>query len=268
MCGLERGFERACERIGWRRPITAAYVEIEAFIAYNLVKQMEQGVLDAAPVHTNVKTFDGSMLRNRIDAIFGGYPCQPFSVVGLRKGAADPRHLWPFIGKGENSIIGTTKPIFCFFENVPGHITKGFDEVYRDLSDLGYAVEPGIFSAEEVGANHQRKRLFILAIKKETLGYAKRSGLEGHAWNGLAAERWQEKSRSIAEASVFPSGPGGVPKYFEAEKIIESGLCFTVNGYNFREDLLRMAGNGVVEQTAKLAFITLLEKQLKNIDNI
>lgn len=171
MRGLERGIERACERIGWKQPTTTAYVEIEAFLAWNLVKQMEQGVLVPTPVWTNLKTFPYDKFHGKIHGIIGGYPCQPFSIAGQRKGTEDPRHLWPYIKEGIRAI----NPVFCFFENVPGHLSLGYREVRSDLEELGYSVKEGIFSASEVGAPHQRKRLFILAIK---LGDTECEGLE------------------------------------------------------------------------------------------
>lgn len=160
--GLEHGLHRA---IGKTR--TVAYVEIEAFIVENIIFQMEKGVLDAAPLWTDAKTFDPWPFRNKVHGITAGYPCQPFSVAGKRGGEEDYRHLWPSIRESVKAI----NPVFCFFENVHGHLSLGFGEVYRDLSDMGYAVEPGVFTAEEVGAPHERKRLFILAISKKYLSF-------------------------------------------------------------------------------------------------
>lgn len=143
MRGLERGLERV---IGELR--TIAYVEIEAFVIENLVQQMEQGVLAPTPVFTDVKTFPFEKFRGRVHGIIGGYPCQPFSAAGLRKGESDPRHLWPFIKRG----VKKSRPIWVFFENVEGHLSLGFERVQKDLRQMGYAVEAGIFTAQEVGA--------------------------------------------------------------------------------------------------------------------
>lgn len=153
--GLERGLERA---IGGVK--TLAHVEIEAFIVENLASQMEQGLLAPAPIWSNLKTFDALPFRGKVHGYIGGYPCQPFSNAGQRGGKEDPRHLWPYI----RQHISTGRPIWCFFENVAGHLTLGYEEVYRDLRDLGYSVETGIYSAEEIGAPQQRERLFILAL--------------------------------------------------------------------------------------------------------
>ena len=138
---------------------TVAYVEVEAFACSNLVAKIEAGKLDAAPIWTDIKTFNGRPFRDRIHLITGGYPCQPFSVAGKRQGESDPRHLWPYI----EQQIRTIRPLFCFFENVGGHLTIGFSDVYRSLRNLGYSVEAGLFTAAECGAPHKRERLYILA---------------------------------------------------------------------------------------------------------
>jgi len=183
--GIERGLELAGVR---HRVIT--HVEIEAFAIANLVNKMEAGELDAAPVWTNLKTLPVDCFRDRISILTGGYPCQPFSAAGKRAGADDPRHLWPYI----YDIIRAVRPVQCFFENVEGHISLGLREVIEDLESLGYAATWGVFSAAEVGAPHQRKRVFILA---NAHGYALReqsrrgSGTDGQgqAISGNDGER-------------------------------------------------------------------------------
>jgi len=141
---------------------TVAFSEIEAFASANLVSKMEAGLLDCAPIWTDLKTFPWRAFRDRVDILSGGYPCQPFSAAGKRLGTDDPRHLWPFIADG----IRILRPKLCFFENVEGHITLGLREVIGELESMGYKVSWGIFSAREVGAPHQRKRVFILAHRK------------------------------------------------------------------------------------------------------
>jgi len=157
--GIELGLRRA---IGDLR--TIAYVEIECFACANLVAKMEAGLLDAAPIWTDLKTFDGRPFRGRVDIITGGYPCQPWSHAGKRQGEDDPRHLFPYIAE----IVRAVQPLWCFFENVAGHLSLGFPSVYRSLRDLGYKVEAGLFTAAECGAPHKRQRLFILAHREST----------------------------------------------------------------------------------------------------
>jgi DNA (cytosine-5)-methyltransferase 1 len=152
--GIELGLERVFGRIR-----TLAYVEIEAFAIANLVDKMEAGQMVPAAIWTDVKTLNAGVFRGKVDILTGGYPCQPFSAAGKRLGADDPRHLWPHIER----IIDDCEPDWCFFENVEGHISLGLCEVLASLENRGYKAAWGIFSAAEVGAPHQRKRVFILA---------------------------------------------------------------------------------------------------------
>jgi DNA-cytosine methyltransferase len=161
--GIDIGLKRAIPSLR-----TIAFSEIEAFACANLVSKMEKGLLDAAPIWTNLKTFPWAEFRGKVDILSGGYPCQPFSAAGKRLGTEDPRHLWPFIADG----IRLMQPRLCFFENVEGHISLGLRAVIEELGSLGYKTTWGIFSAREVGAPHQRKRVFIMAHRES-------EGLEG-----------------------------------------------------------------------------------------
>lgn len=273
MRGLERGLERAIGPIN-----VAAYVEIEAFVIENLLQQMEQGLLAPAPVWSDLKTFPSEAFHNKIHGITGGYPCQPFSVAGKRHGTDDPRHLWPHI----LSIIRATLPLWTFFENVPGHLNIGYQEVRSDLQSLGYSVAEGLFSAHEIGAPHKRLRLFILAVDNACLNRLQQvnkiqAGGHGSQPPGqtlanptiLRMEGLQISKIQTAEAlpgrnsrgDRWPAPPGQHQYPWEAPRL-ESSMGYAINGYNFREDLLRMAGNAVVEQAAQLAFNTLIKSIL------
>lgn len=374
--GLENGLVENSVEID-----VAAYVEIEAFVIQNLIGYMEQGLLDSRPFWADVKTFPYRYFRHKIHGIVGGYPCQPFSFAGNRKGKDDPRHLWPYIRR----IVQSIKPFWCWFENVEGHISLGFEEVSRDLRKMGYLVEAGIYAAEEVGAPHQRKRLFILAmdhtylseqIEKGRNDRENREDQEGtsrseyssfvpgrssavgntevenadHIRNGRGVDegtnwrrtlqtsgsselanpdepgfwrfdgkgiqpeiirsckeklvnsnifreyrkvkREQEKqfkkrSEPMANPAIeglqgiesirrdtretdqtiersglqrWPTRPGEQQHEWEFPRTIESGLGCSINGYNYREDLLRLLGNAVVSQQAGFAFRDLNRK--------
>jgi site-specific DNA-cytosine methylase len=246
--GLERGLERA---IGPVR--VAAYVEIEAFIIANLVAQMEQGKLAAAPIWSDVKTLNARLFRNKVHGIIGGYPCTPFSVIGKQTGGGHESHLWPYI----HGHIGVIQPIFCWFENVVNHINIGYQQVKSELEAYGYTVKEGIYSALEAGATHTRERLFILAVD-----HSRCKGLQGYSWDDSAEKGWKEPGRSISKASVFPRERGLSQFEWEQPRTLntKSGMGCTIDGYNYREDLLRAYGNSVVEQVAEIAFRDLLRK--------
>jgi DNA (cytosine-5)-methyltransferase 1 len=183
--GIDIGLSRAIPNIR-----TIAFSEIEGFACANLVAKMETGLLDAAPIWTNLKTFPFAEFRGQVDILSGGYPCQPFSAAGKRLGKEDPRHLWPFIADG----IAAMRPNICFFENVEGHISMGLSDVIEDLAGMGYRTTWGIFSAREIGAPHQRKRVFIMAnlIDSRLQGrvyrgaHQERKDIDGHAGCGSA----------------------------------------------------------------------------------
>ena len=97
-----------------------------------------------------------------IDILTAGYPCQPFSHAGQRKGLEDERHIWPYIIKA----ISTLRPRIVVLENVRGHLSLGFKNVLKDLAENGYDARWQIVRASDVGAPHQRARLFIIAYPK------------------------------------------------------------------------------------------------------
>ncbi|MDK8593427.1 DNA cytosine methyltransferase [Corynebacterium accolens] len=94
-----------------------------------------------------------------IDILTAGYPCQPFSQAGYRKGANDERHLWPHV----YAAIKSLRPRLAIFENVRGHLTLGLDTVLKDLAEIGWDAQWTTLRASDVGAPHHRERLFILA---------------------------------------------------------------------------------------------------------
>lgn len=154
--GLDLGFKRT-----FPNARTVVYVENEIPAASILAANIARGRLDDAPIWSDLKTFNTGNFRGRVDAILGGYPCQPFSVAGRRKGAEDPRHLWPYI----RGSVETIQPRICVFENVRGHVRLGLSTVLGELRELGYRVRAGIFAASEVGAPHRRERVFIVAYR-------------------------------------------------------------------------------------------------------
>lgn len=156
--GLDLGLAIAIP--GYR---AVGHVERETFAAATLVARMEDASLDQAVVWDDVATFDGRPWRGAVDIVTAGYPCQPFSVAGKRRGADDPRHLWPHVAR----IIDEVRPPFVFLENVAHHLRLGFPEVAEGLVGMGYRLAAGLFTAAEVGAPHKRERLFILAIREE-----------------------------------------------------------------------------------------------------
>ena len=186
-------------QLGLRRVIpnlrTIAYSEIEAFACSNLVAKMEEGLLDVAPIWTDLKTFPCRNFHGKVDLLVAGYPCQPFSAAGKRQGEDDPRHLWPHI----REAIRIIQPRQCFFENVEGHISLGLSTVLSDLEEYGYCTTWGIFSAEEVGAPHRRKRVFILANRRGMRYRGGSKSEDNHDIEGVQEQKIEQTDRVWSE---------------------------------------------------------------------
>jgi len=113
------------------------------------------------PIAEDVKELanDPDGLVPDCDILTAGYPCQPFSVAGDRRGTEDDRHIWPEIF----TIIKRKRPTFCVFENVYGHISMGIDEVLYDLERAGNSTRAFVVPAVACDAPHRRDRVWIIA---------------------------------------------------------------------------------------------------------
>lgn len=129
-----------------------------------------------APIHDDVRGLSAGTIRDwlggrELHLLTGGYPCQPFSLAGQRKGEHDERHLWPEIAR----ILGDIRPRWCLFENVAGHISMGLDVVLDELESLGYQGGAAVIPACAVNAPHRRDRVWILA-HTDRAGWQKQRG--------------------------------------------------------------------------------------------
>ena len=132
-----------------------------------------------------------------VDILTAGYPCQPFSHAGRRKGTDDPRHIWPFIA----TAVLALRPRLVFLENVAGHLSSGFGDVLGDLAAIGYDAEWVSLRAADVGACHGRRRVFIAAHPRgETVGLG--TGLCAGVSSGLG---WGRPHHGAGPAGLLPT---------------------------------------------------------------
>lgn len=117
------------------------------------------------PNHRDVTQIDWEAVEP-VDVITGGYPCQPFSTAGHRKGEDDARHLWPHV----REAIRRIRPRFALLENVAGHRSMGLDTVLADMAEDGADVRWTSIRASDIGAPHHRERIFILVIPANSDG--------------------------------------------------------------------------------------------------
>jgi DNA (cytosine-5)-methyltransferase 1 len=213
--GLDLGLERAGMKVIWQS-------EIDPYACKVLKKHWPE-----MPNHGDIKQIDWRAVEP-VDVICGGYPCQPFSTAGHRRGSDDPRHLWPYM----RTAISELRPQYAILENVRGHLSMGGLQVIGELAEIGYDAQWRVVSARGLGASHQRERLIIVAYPN-----SKR-------WQGSI---WSQKSCSTNGRSYIP----GTNRKWSNEWIAEPNVGRVAHGIPKRMDRLRGLGNAVVPQVAE-----------------
>lgn len=149
------GFDLAAEWMGWENVF---HCEIKEF-GQKILKYYWPNAISYADI---TKT-DFTIHRGTIDVLTGGFPCQPYSVAGKRKGKEDDRHLWPEMLRAIREIA----PRYIVGENVGGLVSWNggmvFEEVQTDLENEGYEIQPVILPACAIGAWHRRDRVWFIA---------------------------------------------------------------------------------------------------------
>ena len=162
------GLDRAVEAVTGATP--AWFVEYDAAPSKILSHHWPD-----VPNYGDVTKVDWSTMPP-VDILTGGYPCQPFSQAGQRKGTTDDRHLWPYV----REAIRVLRPRLTILENVAGHRSLGFDRVLGDMAEDGLHVRWTSLRASDVGAPHHRERLFILAAPADPEGSRRDHGPTPH----------------------------------------------------------------------------------------
>jgi DNA (cytosine-5)-methyltransferase 1 len=143
--------------LGWR---TVCAVEWESYPASVLLARQNDGILPPFPIWDDVQTFDGNPWRGIVDVVSGGFPCQDISAAGKGAGIDGERSkMWKEMAR----IICEVRPKYAFIENSPMLTIRGLESVLADLAKMGFDAEWGVLSAADVGANHLRERIWIVA---------------------------------------------------------------------------------------------------------
>ena len=217
----------------WAGIETVAFCEIDDFACKVLNKNFPD-----VPVHRDIRELDGSLYAG-IDLITGGYPCQPFSTAGKRKGADDPRHLWPEMFR----VIRQARPTWAVCENVEGHITNGLDSVCDDLEEEGYEVRAVVIPACAVESPHIRNRVWIIAHTISN-GGERIMGGGGQTQTSDAGARGQPDGQPVqtdarSAKNGWRNGWGSAPR-----------VCRVDDGIPDRVDRNKALGNAIVPQVA------------------
>lgn len=235
------GLDLAAEWAGFK---TVAFCEQDKFCQKVLRKHWPD-----VRIYDDVRTLETRWLP-RIELLHGGYPCQPFSAAGNRKGETDKRHLWPHMFR----LIKELKPRWIVAENVSGHISLGLDTVCNDLESESYAVGTVCFPACAIGARHKRERVFIVAnAERDGLNEAKELGGIAESLEKrrlLEFERFSDTPASLwTDGNTKAAGRGVFTPY----------LCRSDDGISNRVDRIKSLGNAVVPQQAYPIFAAIAE---------
>jgi DNA (cytosine-5)-methyltransferase 1 len=208
---------------GWAGFKTIGFCEIDKFCQGVLKKHWPK-----TPIHENIKELRGGAYAG-CTLLTGGFPCQPFSQAGKRRGKEDDRHLWPEMLR----IIKEAKPCWIIGENVAGIIHMELDQVCSDLEACGYEVQPLIIPACGVDAPHRRYRVWIIANNNKI----------GNKWN-IKGSVYR-----IEEFSVIKNG-GRIKEWPTRPNLPPCGDRGMVNGIPRWVDRIGALGNAIVPQVA------------------
>jgi len=172
--------------LGWK---TIGYVEFNDYCQRVIAQRIKDGIFDDAPIFGDIRAFirEGyaAVYQGMVDVITAGFPCQPFSVAGKRRGEDDERNMWPETIK----CIRIIRPRFALLENVPALLAHRYGRrIFGDLAESGYDCKWRVLSAAELGAPHKRDRLWILAYAKSI----NRRNVGKDATNGAGRESGNE----------------------------------------------------------------------------
>lgn len=190
------GFDLAAQWMNWTNVFHTEWNEFGQKILQHHFPQ-------SISYHDIIKT-DFTIHRNEIDIITGGFPCQPFSNAGKRKGTDDERYLWHEMLRAIQQI----RPTYVVAENVRGLLTIDggmvFEQVCADLEAEGYEVQPILLPAAGVNAPHRRDRIFIVGYAANT----KNIGLAQSTQIGCEREECQPYNRNDIWNSPGSDGTG------------------------------------------------------------
>ena len=244
--------------LGWR---TVCAVEWEPYPASVLCARQNDGLLPPFPVWDDVQTFDGRPWRGIVDVVSGGFPCQDISIAGRGDGLDGERSgMWHHMAR----VVGEVRPRFVFVENSPMLASRGLDRVIGDLTALGYDAKWTVMGAADIGAPHQRDRIWIVA---HAAGKRQSAASDGQQYS-QTDQAWQAgeprgRSEILADTNSAQREGGRLsfgaqPQYADSERTSwwqsEPDVGRVAHGVAARMDRLKAIGNGQVPLCAATAW--------------
>jgi DNA (cytosine-5)-methyltransferase 1 len=230
------GFDLASQWMGWDNVF---HCELNEF-GQKILKYYWPNAIS----YGDITKTDFTIHRGTIDILTGGFPCQPYSLAGKRKGKEDERHLWPEMLRAIREI----QPSWIVGENVPGIINWSgglvFHEVQTDLEAEGYEVFPVVLPACSTNSPHRRDRMWLIAHTN------------GVRWETIRTENDNIKKCNIQNNKWSSVYMGSCFTLFDEKRegLYESGICGTDDGISKRVDRLKALGNAIVPQIALQIF--------------
>jgi len=262
------GFDLAAERMGWTNVFHCEWMDFPRKVLHHYWPE--------ATSYVDITRTDFTLHAGQIDVLTGGFPCQPYSAAGKRKGKDDDRHLWPHMLRAIREI----QPRYVVGENVFGLTTWNggvvLEEVCAELEAEGYAVQPFIIPAAAVGAPHRRDRVWIVAydtnagyqgLRRERqntvheLHHATDS--ESMGWTNGPAEDIRQNTREVDtfgdKVSLCPFNGNSWQDFPTVSPICsgDDGLPRELDGIAFpkwRNESIKGYGNAIVPQVAMQIF--------------
>jgi DNA (cytosine-5)-methyltransferase 1 len=261
--------------LGWR---TVCAVEWEQYPASVLCARQNDGLLQPFPIWDDVQTFDGKPWRGIVDVVSGGFPCTDISAAGKGAGIdGEASGMWREMAR----IICEVQPRYVFVENSPMLTSRGLGRVLGDLASMGFDARWGVLGAADVGANHQRDRIWIVGtnVAYPLCNRLQRIGQDGNITGqiGLCGREgsnqeqdlhmayaenkrdvWRHKKLGVAQQE-HDSSRGSTYGGWEWWQV-EPNVGRVANGVAARVDRLKAIGNGQVPLCAATAWRILSNK--------
>ena len=253
--------------LGWN---TIGAVEIEEYPRKVLLQRQLDGLLGKFPIWDDIRTFDGRPWKGAVDIITGGFPCQDISSAGKGAGIEGERSgLWGDMAR----VVREVSPRFVFVENSPVLTSRGLHRVLGDLAEMGYDARWCVLGADDTGAPHRRKRIWILGYSalhgQPASEIGKNLGDRSCTWwdtdpaemGNTESIGWDEEQApgysSGKELQIKDRGSGSPAT--RTRGAIKPRLGRVAHWVANRVDRLKAIGNGQVPAVAALAFTILSE---------
>lgn len=288
------GFDLASQWMGWENKFHCEWNEFGQKILNYYWPNAES--------YGDITKTDFTIWNGKIDILTGGFPCQPYSQAGKRRGKEDERHLWPEMLRSIKEI----EPRWIVGENVYGIVNWNggmvFEEVQAQLEDEGYEVQPYILPAAGVNAPHQRYRIWFVAhsnsIRNDSMQRAEGSNNEGqfsenkeqpgsgwasqterHGKSGITSDTQNKRQKlswkARARRTGFKNGDRRINNWrnFPTQSPVCSrndGLSPELDGITFpkwRNESIKGYGNAIVPQVA-LQIFKAIEKYETRLSHI